>query len=117
MNFDRPKDWNVFKAGKSYRKRAYTRKDLGLSPSDKVLEEEVIKNGFERVLKTPKGIPLSKIVDEKLAHPRHKALIKFGQENPSWRDYRSGLELCYDEMLSGRFLVFFLKPRQHFLFF
>ena len=69
-----------------------------MSSSDKELEKEVIKNGFKRVLKTRKGISLSKIVYQKLQHPRHKALIQFGKE--ASHIFRS-LELCYDEMLSG----------------
>ena len=39
------------------------------------LEDEVRKNGFERVLTCPSGEPLSKIVNEKLEHPKHKALV------------------------------------------
>ena len=58
-------------------------------------------NGFERVLTTKEGKSLSKIVKEKLQHPRHKALIKYGKKHGKECDYPSDLKLCYDEMLSG----------------
>ena len=78
-----------------------TRMSFGLEPTDCVLEDEVIKNGFERVLKTRDGKSISEIVNDKLQHPRHQAMVKDDSEN----------ELCYDEMLAGKNnLKHFLVP-------
>ena len=114
---DRPKDWNVFQTGKF--QYAKSREFLGLSSSDLVLEEEVKKNGFLRVLTTKEGKSLSKIVNEKLKHPRHKALIKYAKET-----FGEDCELCYDEMLAGLSKMFhffskldLLQKRFHTIFF
>ena len=58
------------------------------------MEEEVRKNGFEDVLTTPDGQPISTVVEEKLRDPRHGhiSIIKHCGE---------ACRLCYDEMLAG----------------
>jgi hypothetical protein len=62
-------------------------KVLKIKRNEQILENEVIQNGFERVLHPTDGKykHLSEVVKEKLKHPEHIKL---------------GLPLYYDEMLS-----------------
>jgi hypothetical protein len=55
------------------------------------LEVELVKNGFENTLKTGDGRHIGWLVEEKLEHPRHRAMInRFGESG----------QLSYDEMLA-----------------